>query len=143
EAEVGADVREPGGEGARGPAHPRGRVEHRLVGEVDRDLGAVEAVHERYSVLGRAAQLLRAADEDRPDPFVRQRREGLAHDRGRVLAVDECDRLHRRAVTSVAIRSVYFSYSSVSRSNWMIRSWPWNGYRRQTATWVPLTSITL
>ena len=27
--------------------------------------------------------------------------------------------------------------------NWMIRSCPWNGYRRQMATCVPLTSITL
>ena len=45
----------------------------------------------------------------------------------RMLAVDQRDRSHRGAVTSPSIREVYFSYSSVSRSNWMIRSCPWNG----------------
>ena len=40
EAEVGADVREPGRERARGPAKPLGRPEHGLVGEVDDELGA-------------------------------------------------------------------------------------------------------
>ena len=42
EAEVGADVAEPGGERARGPAEPLLEAEHGLVGEVDDDLGVAE-----------------------------------------------------------------------------------------------------
>ena len=38
---------------------------------------------------------------------------------------------HPRVVTSCSIRPVYFSYSNVSVENWMIRSCPWNGWRRQ------------
>ena len=40
EAEVGADVRQACRERPRDPAEPLGRSEHRLVGEVDDDLGA-------------------------------------------------------------------------------------------------------
>ena len=40
EAKVGTDVRQPGRERPRRPAEPLGRTEHRLVGEVDDDLGA-------------------------------------------------------------------------------------------------------
>ena len=52
EAEVGADVRQPGGERARHPAEPLGRPEHGLVGQVDDDLGPVESVDERHAVVG-------------------------------------------------------------------------------------------
>ena len=54
-----------------------------------------------------------------------------------VLAVDKRDGLHRFVVTSPSIRAVYFSYVFVSVENWMMRSWPWNGYFRQTSTCVP------
>ena len=108
--------------------------EHRLVRQVDDDLGGAEAVDERDAVVGAAlAQLLGAADEDRPLPLVRERRECVAHHGRIVLTVDERDGArHRLAVTSLSIRPVYFSYSPVETSNWMIRSCPWNGYRRQT-----------
>ena len=69
EAEVGADVREPGGERPRRPAEPLAGPEHRLVGQVDHDVGprpSPKSSTERHAVVRVAAQLLRAADEDRP-----------------------------------------------------------------------------
>ena len=54
-----------------------------------------------------------------------------------MLAVDDRDASHRFDVTSPSIRAVYFSYVFVSVENWMMRSWPWNGYFRQTSTCVP------
>ena len=127
EAEVGADVGKPRGERPRRPAQSLGRPEHRLVREVDHHLGVGEVDDERHAVVRIAAQLLGASDQDRADPFVRQRPQRVAHHRGIVLPVDQRDRLHRRAVTSRSIRPVYFSYSPLTRSNWMIRSCPWNG----------------
>ncbi len=124
EAEVGTDVGEPGGEGPRGPVEALRRAEHGLVGEVDDDLGVAEVLAERHAVAGVRAQLLAATDEDRPGPLVGQLGERPRDDVGGVVAVDQSDRPHRFVVTSLSIREVYFSYSSVSRSNWMIRSCP-------------------
>jgi len=146
EPEVGADVRESGGECPRSPIEPLERAEHGLVGKIDHDLGGPEAVHERHAGVATIAlaPLLRPADEDRPLPLVRERLERVAHHRRIVLTVDERDRAdHRLAVTSLSIRPVYFSYSPVEVSNWMIRSWPWNGYRRHTVTCDPSISTTL
>ena len=78
----------------------------------------------KTAVAGHVARVL-AADQDRADPFVRERRERIPHDLGIVLAVDERHRTragHRRALTSRSILPVYFSYSPVRRSNWMISS---------------------
>ena len=127
EAEVGADVGEAGGERLRRPAEAILRPEHRLVGQVDHGLGVAEVLQQRHAVVGVAAQLLGTADEDRADPLVRQHLERLPHDVGVVLPVDERDSLHLCGITSRSILPVYFSYSSVARSNWMMRSWPWNG----------------
>ena len=143
EAEVGADVRQPEREEARRERKPQLRRQHRLVGEVDDDLGVARLLDDRHAVVRRAAQLLGAADQDHADELVRQLRERLAHDVRIVLAVDDGDSLHRFDVTSPSIRAVYFSYVFVSVENWMMRSWLWNGYFRQTSTWVPETSTML
>ena len=127
EAEVGAEVREPGGERARRPAEALFRSEHGLVGEVDDELRVAEAVDERHAVIGALAQLLRPADEDRAHPVVRHVGERISDDGRVVLAVDERHGLHLCDVTSRSIRPVYFSNSPVAMSNWMIRSCPWNG----------------
>ena len=98
---------------------------------------------ERDAVLLAAAQLLHAAGEDARQDFVRQLLERVSHHRRIVLTVDHGDGPHDRDVTSDSIRPVYFSYSKVSVENWMIRSCPWNGWRRQISTWLPVISITL
>ena len=104
----------------------------------------VEVGLDADAVVGVVAQLLGAADHVGGDEVVRQLLERSAHDRRIVLAVDQGDRPHHdRVVTSSSIRPVYFSYSKVSSENWMIRSWPWKGCLRQTATWLPETSTTL
>ena len=143
EPEVRADVGQSLGQRLRGPAEAAGRPEHGLVGEVDHHLGSREAVDERHAVVRVAAQLLGASDHDRADPLVRERLQRVTHHRRIVLPVDQRDRPQRRAVTSRSIRPVYFSYSPVTRSNWMILSCPWKGYRRQIAAWLPETSTTL
>ena len=123
EAEVGADVGDAGGERTRDPAEALGRAEHRLVREVDHDLGVTEAVDERHADVEPVAQLLGPADEDRAHPLVRQRPQRVAHHGRVVLPVNERDCAHHRfAVTSRSMRPVYFSYSPVDTSNWMIRS---------------------
>ena len=127
EAKVGADVREPGRQRARGPGKPRVRAEDRLVRQVDDHLGVAEVREQRHAVALALAQLLAAADEDGADPLVGERVEGAPDDVRGVLAVDQGHRSHRFAVTSLSIFDVYFSYSSVSVSNWIIRSCPWNG----------------
>ena len=144
-AEVGADVLEPMRECPARPEHPLARAEHRLVREIDDDLRPrlVQRLHERDAVILAAAQLLRAADEDRADELVRELGERVAHDVSVVLAVDERDRVHDCVVTSDSMRAVYFSKESVSVENWMIRSCPWNGYLRQTSTCEPEISTTL
>ena len=104
----------------------------------------VEVGRDADAVVGVPAQLLGAADDVRRDEVVRELLERSLHDRRVVLAVDEGQGAHHeRVVTSSSIRPVYFSYSNVSSENWMIRSCPWNGCLRQTATWLPETSTTL
>ena len=143
EAEVGPDVRHPVGQGKAREPEALARAEHRLVGEVDDRLRleladrGFQVVHERNAVVLAAAQLLRPADEERADEVVRQLGQGVAHDVGVVLAVDQGDRARHRVVTSPSIRAVYFSNASVSVENWMIFSCPWNGYLRQTSTCGP------
>ena len=97
------------------------------------------------AVVGVAAQLLGAADDVGGDEVVRELLQRRSHDRRVVLPVDQSKGAlaHERLVTSSSIRPVYFSYSNVSSENWMIRSWPWKGCLRQTATWLPDTSTTL
>jgi hypothetical protein len=127
EAEVRADVRQPEDERPRRPQQPFPRAEHRLVGQVDDDvrLHRVQRLDERDAVVLSPTQLLRPADEQRPDDLVRQRGERVAHDRRVVLTVDENDRPGAHADrTSSSIRAVYFSYVFVSVENWMIRSCP-------------------
>ena len=150
EAKVGADVREAGGEYAAREPEALLRAEHRLVREIDDELRpvlgecAVEIVGEDDPVVRVVAQLLGAAHEVRGDEVVRQLLERRSHDRRVVLAVDQSQGArHERVVTSSSIRPVYFSYSKVSIENWMIRSCPWKGCLRQTATWLPDTSTTL
>ena len=110
----------------------------------------VQGGGERNAEVGGRSQLLAAPDEHRADDVVGKLGERFAHDGRVVLAVDERDRTaephrarHPRLVTSRSILPVYFSYSSVSESNWMIRSCPWNGCLRQIATCVPEISMTL
>ncbi len=131
-----------------------GGVEHGLVGEVEHDVGLVpckglvERGLEQHSVaVDVVAELLRAADEHGRDDRVLDLLERGADDGRVVLAVDDHDGTpssgHPRVVTSRSIRPVYFWYSKVSVENWMIRSSPWNGWRREIETWWPLISITL
>ena len=130
EAEVGADVRDAVGEGKTREPKALARAEHGLVGEVDDrlrlELGdrRLEVVHEWDAVVLSADQLLGSADEERPGEVVGQLDEGVAHDRGIVLTVDQGDRARHRVVTSSSIRAVYFSKASVSVENWMIFSCP-------------------
>ena len=123
---------------------PAAWVEDRLVGEVDGDLGAARPLlDERQPVVRHAAQLLAPAHESHGDELVRQLVEGVANHVGIVLAVDDRQGSHRVVVTSSSMRAVYFSYVFVSVENWMIFSWPWNGYLRHTSTCVPSTSTRL
>ena len=104
----------------------------------------IEVGRDGDAVVGVLAQLLGSADDVRGDELVRQLLESRAHDGRIVLPVDQGQGAsHDRVVTSSSMRPVYFSYSNVSSENWMIRSWPWNGCLRQTATWLPETSTTL
>src|SRR6185437_14311412 len=103
----------------------------------------LELADQRDAVVLPAAQLLRPAREPGARDLVREARDRIAHDRRVVLPVDHDERPHPRVVTSPSIRAVYFSNSSVSIENWMIFSWPWNGYLRHTSTCVPENSITL
>ncbi len=133
EAEVGALVGHAERQRAGDQAEALGRAQHRLVGEVEHELGrmrgdcSLEAGGERDAVVLTAAELLGASHEHGSDDLVRQLGERVAHDVGVVLAVDQGHRSHLRDLTSESIRPVYFSYSKVSVENWMIRSWPWNG----------------
>ena len=86
--------------------------EHRLVGEVDHDLGVRRSRRRaaRRSPRRRAASRCRRRGSRRPTrtaaPAARRARRRV------VLPVDQRDRPHRRAVTSRSIRPVYFSYST-------------------------------
>ena len=95
------------------------------------------------AVLVPAAQLLGPTEHDGADDVERGLPKGGAHDVRVVLAVDERERLHGLLVTSSSIRDVYFSNSSVSAENWMIRSCPWYGYLRHTSTCRPSISMRL
>ena len=154
EAEVRPLVGDAEREHATREREPLGGAEHRLVGEVEDDVrpvlrdGLLERRHERDPVpVDVGAELLGASDQHGGDDEVVDLLQGRAHDGRIVLAVDDRDctarRGHPRVVTSRSIRLVYFSYSKVSVENWMIRSSPWNGWRREIETWCPLTSITL
>ena len=150
ETKVRAHIRQP--EREHPARHPEAfsRPEHRLVGEVDDDLGLelgdrrFQLVHDRHAVVVTAAQLLGAAGEPDGHELVRQHSERIAHHGRIVLPVGYGQRPHQvLAVTSSSIRVVYFSNASVSVENWMIRSEPWNGYLRQTSTCRSVISITL
>ena len=149
EAEVGTDVGQPSGERVRGEPEAGGWVHHGLVRQVDDDLRRVprqrllDARYERHAVILSPTQLLPSAREQRANELVGQLGQRIAHDRGVVLAVDDSQSAGQRDESSPSIFAVYFSYSSVSVENWMIRSCPWKGYRRHTETCVPSTSITL
>ena len=149
EAEVGADVRNGEREHPAHEGEPLGRAEHGLVGQVDDDVGRVprdcglDVRKERDAVVLPAAQLLLPADEDSCDELVGQLRERVADDRGVMLAVDDRDRPHVRAVTSSSIEPVNFAYSSVSSEKETRRSWPWKGWRRHTFTRPSSISIRL
>ena len=149
EPEVGPLVRHAERQRARREPESCRRPEHRLVGEIEHDVGRVlgdrllERRRERHAVLLAAAQLLGAADEDARNDLVGQLHEGIPDHGGVVLPVDHGDGPHERDVTSDSIRPVYFSYSKVSIENWMMRSCPWKGWRRQISTWLPVISITL
>src|SRR5205085_9867156 len=124
ETEVRAFVRDPLREHAAREAEALARREDGLVGQVDDDLSAGEVADDRNTVFLAAAELLRSAREPHAHHLVRQRSESVANHGRIVLAVDDDDRSHRRAVTSPSIRAVYFSNSSVSTRNWMIFSCP-------------------
>src|SRR5581483_6433819 len=136
EAEVGADVGNAEGERPTGESQSLARPEHRLVRQVDDHVRAVEgdrlldAGRERDPVALVPAKLLGAAGEHGADELVGQLGERVADDRRIVLPVDDRDRAwsaQDRDESSPSIRAVYFSNSSVSVENWMIRSCPWNG----------------
>ncbi len=123
--------------------------QHGLVGEVDHDFGRerrerlLDVCSERDAVVLAAAKLLLSADDDGDDEVVGQLRERVANDGCVVLAVDDRDGSHERAVTSSSIESVNFAYSRVSRENETSCTWPWNGCRRQMSSFRSAISMTL
>ncbi len=149
EAEIGPLVRDAERERPRRQPEARRRREHGLVRKIEHDIGLkhrdriLERRDERHAVVLSPTQLLRAAHEHRGHHVVRELDQGVPHHRGVVLPVDHGNGPHERDVTSDSIRPVYFSYSKVSVENWMMRSCPWNGWRRQMSTWLPVISTTL
>src|SRR5262245_37859512 len=149
EAKVGAHVRHAPGEHAACESKPRDGPKNGLVGQVDDHVGAMardrrlDVRRQWDSVVLPAPKLLLATDQHRGDEVVRELGERVAHDRGIVLAVDDSESPHVRAVTSSSMAPVYFAYSSVSSANETSLTWPWNGWRRQTSTRVPSISMTL
>ena len=128
---------------------PLDRPEHRLVGEIDDDLGPVpldrraDVVGKRHAVVLAAAQLLRSADEHRGDELVGKLGERVADDGRIVLAVDDRERPHVLAVTSSSMAPVNLAYSSVSSEKETSLTSPWNGWRRQMSTLRSAISMTL
>ena len=123
--------------------------EHRLVGEIDDDLGPValerrlDVLRQRHAVALAPAELLRSSDENRRDELVRKLGERVADDGRIVLAVDDREGPHVLAVTSSSIAPVNLAYSSVSSENETSLTSPWNGCRRQMSTLRSATSMTL
>ena len=103
----------------------------------------LEGLEDRDAVVLSPTQLLRASEEDRADHLVPEARERDPDDVRVVLPVDQGDGFHCLLVTSLSMRVVYFSNSRVSAENWMMRSWSWYGYFRQTSTCLPSISIRL
>ena len=88
----------------------------------------LDARDERHAVvLLPPRELLGTARDERGDELVGQLGERGSDDRDVVLPVDDRERSQLRDESSPSIRAVYFSNSSVSVENWMIRSCPWNG----------------
>ena len=149
EAEVRARIRDPAGQHPAGDAEAARRVGDGLVGEVEHDLGRsglerlLEGLEDRDTVVLSPTQLLRASEEDGADHLVPDARERDPDDIRVVLPVDQGDGFHCLLVTSLSMRVVYFSNSRVSAENWMMRSWSWYGYFRQTSTCLPSISIRL
>ena len=151
EAEVRPLVGQAEREHAAREREPLRRPEHRLVREVEDEVGLValdrdlDGRLERHAVaVDVAAQLLGAADEHGRHDEIVDLLERRSDDGRVVLAVDDRDHAsHPLVVTSSSMRPVYFSYANVSVENWMIRSSPWKGWRREIATWWPLISTTL
>jgi hypothetical protein len=124
EAEIGARVPRSSGERPRREAKPAAGIQHRIVGEVEHELGAgrlqpfLEVGKERNSVRRLAPKLFRTAQQNGTDNLVLELDERVAHDLGVMLPVDEGESSHRRVeLTSSSILVVYFSYSSVSIEN--------------------------
>jgi hypothetical protein len=129
EAEVRSHVRDAGRQRPRREREALLRPEHGLVGQVDDDVGPMlgnrrlEVGAHEQPVLLAAAELLLAAGEHGGDEVVGQLGERVANDRRVVLPVDHGDRPGQlRDESSPSIRAVYFSNSSVSVENWMMRS---------------------
>ena len=100
-------------------------VDRRLDGRLERHSVAVDV----------ASELLGAADEHGCHDEIVDLLERRADDGRIVLAVDDRDHAsHPRVVTSASMRPVYFSYANVSVENWMMRSSPWKGWRREIDT---------
>jgi hypothetical protein len=104
EAEVGADVRQPGRERARAQRKRSRRPEHRLVGEIDDELGVAEV---RRAAARRSPSPPRSFSVPptriAPDHVVRQLGERVAHDVRVVLPVDRARPPLTRVVTSRSI----------------------------------------
>ena len=133
ETEVRSDIRQPQREDPAREREAFDGAEHRLVREVDdhfrsmlRDCG-LHVGSERYPVVLSPAQLLVTSDQNGRDEVVRQLGERVTHDGRVVLAVDDGESPHVRAVTSSSIAPVNFAYSRVSRANETSFTWPWNG----------------
>ena len=133
ETEVRSDIRQPQREDPAREREALDGAEHRLVREVDdhvRSMLGDCGLHvggERNAVLLSPAQLLVTPDQNGRDELVRQLGERVTHDGGVVLAVDDGESPHVRAVTSSSIAPVNFAYSRVSRANETSFTWPWNG----------------
>ena len=149
EPEIGTDVGDAVGQDATREREALDGPEHRLVGEIDDELGSIalqggrNVLRQRDAIALAPAKLLRSSDEDRRHELVGKLGERIADDRRIVLAVDDGQRPHVLAVTSSSIAPVYFAYSSVSSENDTSLTSSWNGCLRQMSTLLPATSMTL
>ncbi len=119
------------GPGSRARSARRGRARARRRGRRPRPERARRLRTRRRRRAERRTPLPRAAsltpDQNGRDELVRQLGERVTHDGGVVLAVDDRESPHVRAVTSSSIAPVNFAYSRVSRANETSFTWPWNG----------------